>query len=438
MVTATATSAVTLRYKPESSFGTAAAGNWQPLRFTGEQLASNVTVVESEVIRNDAAIDNFYLTDADGGGSVGGELGYGDWELLMAAAIMAPGVTANSSTVSTADTISLVAPSSITTTYTAGGLLATGGINFGSLGFAAGDWVTLSGFDNDIHTTHPNPEAFNGSWLVVALATTSTTNDTMHLAGLVGTVSAVGGTNIRVVKMDEARSSNVVNTYQFEKEKNGDFQLYSGVGVNGFSLDVTPNGMITVSTDLTTKTPENNTSSAASGNNTEATGASLSSNTGFDRFYEGSTPDIGTASQTSIDWLSNPSVVSAAVQFNPNLRIRKAAGTVGVAIKHGAGTLAATGSITAYYGFPSSRDPQDLLNKSVNNTSTHIVLAMTDGVGGSWVFDMPNCKITAARDLTQGKDQDVVIEFEFAAYIQTDYPTSGVDFTVRQLSSAPA
>lgn len=77
-----------LRYLEETVFGVTPAGNGKELRMTGESLAFSLTKTESAEIRADRQVTDLIITSAAASGGINFELSYGEYDDLLAAALM--------------------------------------------------------------------------------------------------------------------------------------------------------------------------------------------------------------------------------------------------------------------------------------------------------------------------------------------------------------
>jgi len=418
---ASTTSAITLRTKVESAFGTSPGGTgWRDIRLTGETLEPNAAYTESAEIRSDGQIGAVVRTDAEGGGAINGEFPYGEWDDWIKAVLLATQWTP--ATIPT-----------ITATIT-GAVAATGGVpdKFTAASgldvFDPGEWVKVSGYTS-------GAAVLNEIYKVVEATATD-----LYVTGNPN-FSATGSTaSITITQLANVTNGKTNSTYTIEREDTDDpdteeFHLYKGAGVQSMAMEMPTTGMITTTWNIISKIPSSPTSSTASGTSAKSTTDPITAAQIF-RFLEGDPETTNITSHTSL-WDTAPfKVLNMTLNVTPSLRTRKAWGTVGPALAHGRGDFDITGTVRLYYnavggGAGADRDDYILFRKILNDTVSGMAVLMRDGSDNVYVVDMPRVKFTGGRRNAPAKSQDVILEMDFQAFqnANDENPETGVTGT---------
>ena len=399
----TVTSGINVRLATESSYGTAPTGAYDLVRLVSEDLTPNLEYVESAAIRSDGQITEVIRTDAMGGGSISGELCYDSVFDKLAGASFA--TNASNAAVTAASDIS-VTPTAATADVP-GLFTAADGTPFSN--FRAGMWVVVSG-----------GAAANRKIYKI----TKVSDRVIHVIGNAVTTASAASTTI--TPLTEYTNGKTIPTYSFEREDSDDtneVEAYPGMSVQSMELTLPTTGLITYSFSMEGKKPSSLTGTNGSSDNAAATTSPMAA-ADVVQFWEGDTDltDVTTAAGTSHPWAENPfQLLDLSISVTPNIRQRKAIGTVGPALAPGRGDIGVTGSFRCYYnedgdGSAASRTNKTLIDKALNDTETSLAFYVKDAAGNGYIFDMPRVQFTNATHTTPGKSEDVIVEVEFQAY----------------------
>lgn len=246
-------------------------------------------------------------------------------------------------------------------------------------GFRVGDVIIMTGFD---------VEAGNNlmTQITALTATVMTVRDDIGDADPdVGTFN----TTARIIK-----KGRVFQSYAIEKAFTDvdEFQLYTGGLINGFSLEVTSNGMITGTFNMLFKDGENGGSAYHSG-----TPGAVSANRPFDSF-DGYIKE-GTTANAQISSLS----ISLNNGFERNFVLMD-----NTCPQMTSGRSNATGTVTLYFADSSVYD------KFVNETDSSIEIAFQDDVYNGFLVSIPRLKYTTA-DTPVNSDAAIINTMNFQA-----------------------
>ena len=410
----TVTSGIKMLMKEEASYGTAPGGAMSEVRMTSEDLSPNLEYTESSAIRSDGQITEMIRTDAQGGGSIAGELCYDAnvFDELAQSAIVSEDWNAVSAVTGTG-----IAAVAATSTVPANFTDSSNG--FGSI--KAGMWVTASGFAGGSATNN------NGKIYKVIKASAST----IHVRGNVMNGKTVKSFTFERSDTDDAGSN--------------EFHLYTGQSVNSLELTIPTTGIATYSIGVEGKKPTSETSTSSGGSDNAQTTNSPMAAADVVQFWEGDTL-IGSVSGATHgnahEWEENPfQLLDFSLSVTPNLRQRKSIGNIGPNALAGRGDINVTGSFRCYYnsdadGAASTRTNSTLIDKALNDTKTSLCIYIKDADGNGYVFDLPRVQFTSAARTTPGKSEDVIAEIEFQAYrndLEENFNT-GVDGTTIQIA----
>jgi hypothetical protein len=184
------------------------------------------------------------------------------------------------------------------------------------------------------------------------------------------------------------------------------YQLYKGGLINGFSLDINPNAMITGSFSFLFNDAENGGSAYHDG-----TPSSVSTNRPFDSFT-GYINEAGVANtQTSAFSFSLDN------GFERNFVLMDV-----VAPQVTSGKSNVTGSVTLYFADSS------VYNKFVNETESNIEVALQDDMYNGYIFTLPRIKYTSA-DTPVNSDVAIINTMNYQAL---DDPTEASNIVIRR------
>ena len=402
----TVTSGITLRVATENAatYGTAptGSGDYTEVRMTSEDLSPNLEYTESSAIRSDGQITEMIRTDAQGGGSIAGELCYDSVFDTLSQASIASDTTTTVSAAVVSDCTPSAPTADIPGFFTAGS-----GTPFSS--FTVGMWIVVSGGDA------ANRKVFK---------ITKKTNTVIHVIG--NTVTAGSEKSHTFTPLTAYHNGKTVQSFTLERQDADDtneVERYTGMSVNSLELTVPTTGIITYSFGVEGKKPTSESSTAGSSHNDAATTSPMAA-ADVVQFWEGDTDltDVSAAAGTSHPWAENPfQLLDFSLSITPNLRQRKTIGSIGPSAKAGRGDIGVTGSFRCYYnadadGSTATRTNKTLIDKALNDTATSLAIYVKDADGNGYIFDLPKVQLTSATHTTPGKSEDVIVEVEFQAY----------------------
>lgn len=382
---------VRLTYALESTFNTdpTNSADWNELRFTAESLKSDLTVDSSDEIRTSRAVAGSSLMDKATSGSIEGNLSYGTFDDFILAILGAAAFSAASSLVAAAAVSTTLA----TKTYAKdAGTWATNP--------AVGQWVYMSGFTN----------AASNGWHKVASVSGSVSFTVEEVIGAdEAAVIATGG------NLGQAVNGDTFTSFAFQREYTdltNECARFYGCGVSNFDIDAKQKARIGVSIGIMGANEESSATLydniTAANDNIEMTGAEH-------------------VQEVRENGASYP-CTGYKVSLPANLRKQGRLGLLG-AENFLLGDILPTGTYQAYFADSTAYD------KFLNQEETSIALIVSDEVsaqGNAYIFDFPNIKITDAKRVTGGRNQDIIADLSFEAYEDAN----GVAVRVARLASA--
>jgi hypothetical protein len=367
------TSKMQLAYRTEgTAFGVAlTTGTFQVLRITGEGLKEDVAAQDSNEIRSDRQTSDVRRTRITASGSVNGELSYGTYDDLLAAALMDSAWSSPAT----------VGPGTSFSAVVSGNAITDSANGLGSL--VVGSWIKVSGFAG---------AANNGKFKILTVAagaiTVSGTTLTAESAG--PSVTIVQGAEI--VNGSTAWSCNLERKYT---DLTSAYALFLGMEVDGFSLTIPSEGRVTVSFDFlgTQETSKTTASgSAYTAATTTATLTALEAN-----LLEGQV----SCANTLVDF-------SMAVKNNLRAKMYHN-GTTPLAV--GVGQCQISGSLKVYF------ETATLFGKFLSESASSLAITLADSAGNAYVIDLPSVKLTAGQRPAGGNNQDIIADFGWSAYM---------------------
>lgn len=419
----TVTSGIKLRLATEATYGTAptGSGNYTEVRMTSEDLSPNLEYTESAAIRSDGQITDMIRVDAQGGGTIAGELCYdGVFDSLTGGAMIGAATTVSPVTASA----SAVAAASVDVP----GYFNTSGSSFGS--FKDGMWIVVSS----------GSEAANRKVYKITKATAT------RISVIGNAVVASDAASTVFTPLTEYHNGVTVPSFTLTRQDQDDtneIEQYTGMSVNAMEVTVPTTGLITYSFSVEGKKP---TSEATHPGSSPVDAATASPMAAADvvQFWEGDSilTNITSGAGTSHPWAENPfQLLDFSISITPNLRQRKTIGTVGPSSLPGRGDIGVTGSFRCYYnsdadGATATRTNKTLIDKALNDTASSLAFYVKDAAGNGYIFDLPTVQFTNATHTTPGKSEDVIVEVEFQAYRNslTYNPTTGVEGTTIKIA----
>lgn len=377
---AAATNRLSLRFVKETTFGITPAATQTNVRFSGESLKQDTSTASSTEIQSDRQIPGIVRSAVGASGDINYELYMGgSLETLMTEGAMQSGAVTAAATDSSTT-------SSIDVTAINGRFSAATGNPFIS-GYSIGDWVKVTGFSN----------AGNNGYFRIIQQTGSQLTFGADASTFVDETDASGHGLLRGAYYSNGTTQ---NSYSIEKEW-GDlastFSLTKGCVIDGQSLTVPADGIITGSISLLGKQSASTTSSADSGTHgTAGSGAVLSGIDNIIAFSENGT---------------QMTITGFNFTMTNNLRQRNEVGSA-FAVSVGAGSLGVTGSFQAYFA---AGTPVSVIDRYLAGTNSSISCVFTDGTN-QVAIDFPRVRLTSGQRVAGGQNQDVILEVGFEAF----------------------
>ncbi len=374
-----------LAYVQETTYGVQKTGsNLQIIRVTSDNLSRQATVTRSGEIRANRRLANVRVTGKQAGGTIGFELSYGTFDALFKAVLLSADwstpVTVSASTISAA-----AADNSYNDSNS----------GFGSL--VAGQWIYASGFTNP---------ANNGFRKIV-----TRTSAKITVSG--GTlVDEAAGSSRTIKQGGRIVDGTTLVTFNFEREYEdltNELALFLGMALNGMTLTIPTEGIITGSFDLIGFDEQSITSSG---------GAGYDAITTSDPMQTGDVTAIleNQAASGFLSWTMN---------LTNNLRLRREApaGIVGV----GTGQCDISGTLQIYF------QNSTMYNKWLAETPSALTICLQDLAGNKYAFDFPQVRFTGGDRTVPGPNGDVTANLGWTAY---EDPAENVQITITRWPAA--
>lgn len=366
---------VKLSYVGEgAAFGVAKAATLKVLRHTGESLKQDTTVIVSEELRSDRQIADIIRTGVGASGGINFELSYGTYDDFLKAILCSANWSAEKS--KTATTISASSVDNCLRDSEAGFITA---------GFVRNQWIKISGFTT---TALGN----NGFAKIV-----SVDSDEMILSNKI-LISKSAGDEV-TIQMGSQIKNGTENLLSWNIERQyidldpDVFSLFTGMCLNTLSLDIPADGTIKGTMAFLGSLEDSLNASAGVGYADASITKIMTGANHVDQILENET-EIG--------------ILSFTLNITNNLRQRLQVGTLG-ATSVGTGTIEISGSISLYLS------DAILFDKYLDQTPTSLAIAVTDGVGNSYLIEIPAIKLVDGSRPAGGLNTDVVGDFEWRA-----------------------
>ncbi len=368
---------VALRYVKEVTFGTNPGTDMTALRYTSEGLTPNVEFIASDEIRNDRQITDTIQTGSEPGGDINFELSYGTFDPFFEAALYSAGWS-TAVNVSRTDIDAAAGDNSFNT--------AAG--DFTTENIAVGQWIEVRGF-----STNPTN---NGYFRVVSITALKLVVD-----GGPALITEAAGDTI-TMKGEYIRNGTTRGSFTVEKEFTDitQFEVYNGVIPGTLDLSIESDSIVTGTFTTLGLTHTLQQVTAGTGTVTAA-----------------NTNDVMNAVSNVLKVVEGGSVLSDCVQsadftLNDNLRGIKCVGVLGNN-DVGVGRVEVTGSMTVYFA------NNTIYDKFTNVSTSSLSFIIEDGAGNAYAITFPKIKYTALSAVAGGTDQDVVLDLEFQALLDT-------------------
>ena len=368
-----------LRFGVESTYNTAPA-NMQVIEATSEDFQQNTQTTRSRKIRADRQSNGAVRTGVNATGTLNGELSYGTFDDLFESLFQSAGWSSAVTVIS----------ASVNVAFTASGAVVDLSTGSWTNTPTVGAWLQIAG------STSNN---------VVGKVATATTNQfTLTFATL---QDEAEGDSVTITQGAQIVNGTTFSSFHFERQYtdlSSEYVRYGGMSPNTFEMAVGTANVVTVAFGFLGSS-ELSATSAVDASPTAAT----------------TTEVMNTVDHVSSVFENGSSVqvTSINLRYNNNLGERLAVGTFG-AISLRSGTIEVGGAGQAYY------ESKALADRSINFTTSSIVLVFTDAAGNVYVFDVPATKITTNRRNITGQNADVFNDFTFEAQ-----PGDGGSVTMR-------
>lgn len=356
----------------ETAFGTARTGvNYQKRRITSESLKQDTGTTTSQEIDATRQVKDVVRNSLSASGDIAFELSYGafdDWfEEVLQADSTWTGLQQN-------DDVS-------TTITAATGVVAGTGIG---TSFTANQWARLRQTSNAANSTFYKMSAASANEF------TAVNKDKMVDEGPTAGVDSQQGAQILNGTTFVSRT---IETYATDDSL---YQQFVGMALNGFSLAVTADGIVTGTFTWLGKaaTSPSPSSSSGSGYDSAPSNDVMNAVDNAKLFTEGG---------TSYD------ITSFNLQMSNNLRQRLQVATLGP-ISLGSGTIDISGSVEAFFSAKTQ------LDKYLAFTKSSLAIAFEDAAGNGYVIELPAVRYTDGRANAGGINTDVVLALDFTAY----------------------
>jgi hypothetical protein len=374
------TSRTQLRRIKESVFGTTpVAGNPKDLRFTGESFNIDVKKEESKEMRADRQIGYVVPVSASSMGGFNFHLNYASYDDEFESVLQGTwGVygTNGEGTSFTAD----FAAGTITAT-----VAPTGSSAFTTL--KRGQWFRINA----------GAALNHGKFFKVSL----TTSPTGTVITLDASTPGIAETGVTGTKVQTSRLANGVTQTSFTYEKEipdaTQFFKYTGMTPSKMMLKFTSAALIDGSFEFMGKYGARAAVTQLPGTPVASPTYEIQNGaTGVGQLWEAGVPLSGTFIKT-LD-LTADNV----------LRLQEAIANFG-AVGIGAGTLAVSGTLEAYFA------DGTLYDKFLANTYTSVTVGAQDPSGNGYIVTLPRVNLKSAKLVAGAKDQDFMASFEIVA-----------------------
>ncbi len=326
------------------------------LRVTDCSLAPSREELESAEIQAHGQVVDTRQGMHQAGGDISFELSYGTFDQLLAGICRS---IWNSNPTSYSATTIAAAAADNTLSDSAGGFT-----------FSAGDWVRL-----EFATTTAN----NGVYRLGAAGASELSLEGQAL------VDAAAGENVTVAGLDilAVGTSEQYFTIQRAFADIGAYELYTGCAVNGFSLSIQPNQMVTGSFTLLAREMETR-SSALDPNPAPAPDGQPMSGIDVGGLWEGGAS------------LAHVSGVSLSIEGNS--AAKPVVGSSAAGFMAWTDAFRVTAELDAYF------QNHELMNKFLNESESSLRVVLRDPDGATFGFDLPRIKYTGNSSPTSGRD----------------------------------
>ncbi len=368
---------VSLKLSKETVWGeTPSTPTMLVLPYTSESLIHDKRVKQSDVLRSDRMKDAQVQVGFNGGGDVNFELRFGDFDNILEVALASTYTSQTTTGAGTSNNFAFAA--------SGGGVQVITGPSNWTTNYNVGAWVRVKAAANG---------ANNGVFKVTAK--TSTTLTVNNSAGVIEANSTAQ------VITKNLRNGTTKQSFLIEKQYNdltNNFINYRGMRVDGLSLNVTSEEIVTGTVRFVGQKGVIATSTVAGGTTAASSNDSMTASINV-----GSVNEAGASLTTAIKSLS--------FDLDNNTRTLTGVGSAS-AIGINMGSLKVTGKLEAYF------EDQALLTKMFNHSSSSLDFRLTDTAGNVMVFTFGQLRYTG-NPVNSGIDTDVMLPLAFSCERET-------------------
>lgn len=372
------TSRAQLRHIAESTWGTTPASALTDLRITGESLTYSIGTVQSDEIRSDRQVPDVVQTSFAPEGAFNFEWSYAEYDAFLEGAFQSDWVTGSHTGAGAADDFKFDSSAQTIT-----------GQSGDFTGVVPGVYVKVTGAASNNNGTH---EVASATDTVITL-----------VAGSLGTTEdSIAAT----VAWAFLRNGTTAKSFTLEKEFTDvtQFISFTGMRVEGFSLDVQSEQLITRSFDFQGKAAAIAATTVGTGGPTASqTNDVMNASVNVGNVQEGGTAIAG--------------IQALSLAVANNLRGQTEVGQTARA-GVGSGRCVVTGDLTAYF------QDETLYSKYLDNTASSMHFRTTDAAGNQYLFTLPRVKYSDGDVVAGGPDQDVLVNLSYQAILDSTTGTT--------------
>lgn len=374
------TDRVRVNYKPEASYGTPVnASACYALRNSGDSLNFAMNYTQSNELNANRTLRDNILVDADTTGAINFDMQYGEFDWFLSAVLQSDWSVYGTNGVGSAFTGTFA-----NNTITAGSA-PTGNNAFTNL--VKGQWVKVAGSSNSAHNIWAQvSKSVDPTTTVVTFEGTPFSGNTGS-GGAAVTLSAsrlVNGTTFKSASIE-----------RYHADAN-EWKIFTGMAPNVLNLNFSTGDVLTGSFDFIGKDASMPGSSSLSATiNSSLSNRVMNATTGLQNMLEGGAA-LGT-------YFSN-----LALSYNNNNRAQKGIGVLGN-FGQGVGQIELKLSGSLYF------KDKALFNKLRNSTDTDFSFRIVDANNNGYVVTIPAGNYTSYSDPINGKNNDVMVDFEITA-----------------------
>lgn len=367
-------------YKPEATYGVpVTASACYGLRTNSDSLNYALNYKQSNNLNPNRVLRDNILTGADASGSIPFDMVYGEYDWFLSAVLQGNWSVYGTNGVGSAFTATFAA------NKVTAGSAPNGNSAFTNL--SKGQWIKIAGSSNDAHNI----------WVQVSKSVdptgTEVTFEGTPFTGQTGSGgAAVTISASRLVNGTTLKSASIERYFSDDNK----FKIYRGMIPNVFNLNFTTEEILTGSFDFIGKDAAMPGATSLHATVTDSLNSrTMNATSGLTNMLEGGA-SLGTYFN------------SLTLSYNNNNRAKKAIGVMGN-FAQGQGQIDLKLSGSLYF------KDETIYNKMVNSTDTDFSFRINDPLLNGYVFTIPAGNYTSYSDPVQGKNNDVMCDFEITA-----------------------